>query len=219
MSSLEKTWGQERWLASAYDFAVHNRLIRKVGAWVLWGLNVDRFVALVDRLQTTPAGTKLLDVPCGGGLAFASLKKDHGVDYTAFDFSPVMLKRAQQKMQELGVSGIRFQQGDVGNLPYEDGSFDLCITFNGMHCFPDPALAMREMGRVLKKGGRLRCSMAVRGQGLRYDTLIRIFQNRGWFGPTCTREELDSALQAAGLEITDSEQSGTIFLFEAVKKN
>ena len=218
MPSLEQTWGQERLAATVYDAAVQNPLVGRLAALTLWGLDIRRLFAVIHRLRDTPAGSRVLDVPCGGGLAFTALSPEHGLNYAAFDFSKVMLARAHRKMTQLGLQGLHFRQGDVGALPYAAGEFDLCQTFNGIHCFPDPALAVREMARVLKPGGVLRGTLVVRGAGLRYDALIKVFQWRGFFGPTCSRDELAGWMAAAGLELRWQEQSGALMLFEAVRK-
>ncbi|CBL46526.1 Methlytransferase, UbiE/COQ5 family [gamma proteobacterium HdN1] len=218
MASLEQTWGHERLVASAYDFAVHNPLVRRIGAFALWGLDARLLMDYIARLRETTAGSRVLDVPCGGGLAFASLQPNHALDYVAFDFSPVMLERAQQSAQQLGLKGIQFQQGDVGALPYEAQQFDLCQCYNGLHCFPDPQKAIQEMARVLKVGGTLRTTLVVKGAGTRYDAMICLFQWRGWFGPTCTRAALEGWLKDANLKLTDHQQSGALWMFEAVKQ-
>lgn len=218
MASLEETWGRERLVASAYDFAVQNPVVGRVGAYGLWGFNINRLLASINRIADAPRGTKVLDVPCGGGLVFNAMRPGHGLDYTALDYSPVMLERAGQKMKKLGLEGICFRQGDVGALPYDDGTFDLCLTYNGIHCFPDPALAIRELGRVLRKGGTLRGTLVVRGAGLRYDAVIRLFQHRGYFGPGCTCDELMGWLGNAGLAIRAVEENGGFVVFEAVKR-
>jgi SAM-dependent methyltransferase len=217
MPSLEQTWGRERLAATVYDAAVQSPLAGRLAALALWGLDIRRLFDLVHRLRDTPAGSRVLDVPCGGGLAFAALSPQHGLDYVAFDFSKVMLARAHRKMTQLGLQGLHFRQGDVGALPYGAGEFDLCLTFNGLHCFPDPALAVREMARVLKPGGVLRGTLVVRGAGVRYDAMIRLFQWRGWFGPTCRRDELEGWLAANGMTMRNVSVSGAMVLFEAVK--
>jgi 2-polyprenyl-3-methyl-5-hydroxy-6-metoxy-1,4-benzoquinol methylase len=86
MSTLEHTWGQERLVATVYDFAVQNPVIGRVAALTLWGLDIRRLMAHIDRLRQTRRGSRVLDAPCGGGLAFRALAPGHGLDYTAFDF-------------------------------------------------------------------------------------------------------------------------------------
>lgn len=43
--------------------------------------------------------------------------------------------------------------GDVGALPFADGAFDIVLSLNGFHAFPDKEVAYREVFRVLKPGG------------------------------------------------------------------
>lgn len=217
MPSLEQTWGRERLVASVYDFAVQNPWLGRAGAWALWGFDIRQLTASIERVRKQPAGSAVLDVPCGGGLVFAALSPGHGLDYTALDFSPVMLERAGRRQEQLGLEGIRFHQGDVGALPFGDGTFDLCLTYNGIHCFPDPRRAVHELARVLKPGGVLRGTLVVQGAGLRYDTAIRVFRARGWFGPCCTREDLLDWLVEGGLRVTEEKQAGGFMLFEARK--
>ena len=37
----------------------------------------------------------------------------------------------------MNLRNVRFQQGDVGALPFENDSFDLVLSLNGFHAFPD----------------------------------------------------------------------------------
>ena len=48
---------------------------------------------------------------------------------------------------------MTFRQGDVGALPYEDDTFDIVLSLNGFHAFPDKEAAYREVFRVLRPGG------------------------------------------------------------------
>lgn len=219
MATLQKTWSKDWAIPSAYDFAVQRPKIAQVAALALWGLDFERLQMSIRKLALTPAGSSVLDVPCGGGLAFHALGRSHGLDYTALDYSPVMLERAARTASQLGLNGIRFRRGDVSKMAFADDSFDLCITYNGLHCFPDPEKATQEMARVLKTGGRLRGSMVVKKAGWRYDRMIGLFQCRGWFGPTATKQNMLAWMQAAGLEVVDSEQSGALWLFEACKRH
>lgn len=47
---------------------------------------------------------------------------------------------------------ISFVQGDVGKLPMENETFDMVLSMNGFHTFPDKDKAFQETWRVLKKG-------------------------------------------------------------------
>lgn len=218
MSKLDATWGRERLVATAYDFGVQNPVVGRVAGMAMWGFDIRKLFASIDRIRDATTGDRVLDVPCGGGLVFPALPKNHGLEYVALDYSPVMLSRARRKVKKLGQSGVIFEQGDVGTLPFEDGAFNLVLTYNGVHCFPDPEQALRELTRVVKPGGTLRGTLVVRDAGVRFETLFRLFIKRGYFGPGCTRNELERWLTNGNMKIHEFEQSGAILLFEATKR-
>jgi len=84
--------------------------------------------------------------------AFRGLSRTR-VDYTAVDLSPVMLKRARVHAARRGLDAIRYLQANVTDMPVSSESFDVCVTYNGLHCFPDPAASVAEMARALRLEG------------------------------------------------------------------
>ena len=57
-----------------------------------------------------------------------------------------MIDRTLALAEELGVAEqVSGQPADVGDLPFDEASFDLVVSFTGLHCFPDPARAVVEM--------------------------------------------------------------------------
>ena len=79
-----------------------------------------------------------------------------------------------------GDSGIML----AGALPFGDGSFDIVLSLNGFHAFPDKEAAWREIFRVLRPGGTFCGCFYVRGQNRRTDWLIRrLYVPKGWFTP------------------------------------
>lgn len=84
----------------------------------------------------------------------------------------------------MGLKNVRFRQGDVGALPFPDGSFDLVLSLNGFHAFPDKEAAYRETFRVLKPGGTFCGCFYVQGEHPRTDRLIRrVYQPMHFFTP------------------------------------
>ena len=72
----------------------------------------------------------------------------------------------------------------MGALPFEDGAFDIVLTLNGFHAFPDKEAAYRETCRVLKPGGIFCGCFYVRGEHRRTDWFIkRLYTPKGWFTP------------------------------------
>src|ERR1044072_7242693 len=96
---------------------------------------------------------------------------------------------------------IETVEADVAALPFADGEFDLCVTFNGLHCLPDPPSAVSEMARCVRPGGRIVGDSVVRGAGLRQDVAIGMFRRAGLFGPGGTAAEVERWLDGAGLRI------------------
>ena len=58
-----------------------------------------------------------------------------------------------EKAERLHLKNVTFRQGDVGALPYADDTFDIVLSLNGFHAFPDKEAAYREVFRVLRPGG------------------------------------------------------------------
>jgi demethylmenaquinone methyltransferase/2-methoxy-6-polyprenyl-1,4-benzoquinol methylase len=92
----------------------------------------------------------VLDAACGtGDLALEGLRAGAG-HVTGLDFSERMLARARAKS-----SAIDWVQGDLLALPFADGSFDAATVGFGIRNVADLPLALRELRRVLRPGGRL----------------------------------------------------------------
>ena len=96
---------------------------------------------------------KILDVGCGLGqiLELISDKKKGNCELFGIDLTPGMVLKSRERL------GDRAQivEGDVENMPYEDGQFDLVLCMHSFHHYPFPQKAMDELYRVLSPGGRL----------------------------------------------------------------
>src|SRR4051794_13285007 len=206
----------DRFGAAGYDFFVERERLARVGGLLAWGTDTRLLYGSLDAPPSMPGGSAILDVPCGGGLAFRALRPDQRVRYVAADISPGMLRRARREAQRRGLDQIELMEADVESLPFEDQSFDLCVCLNSLHCFPDPAAGVRDIGRCLRPGGRLIGDAAVLGRGARFDALIGLYRRRGIFGPGGTAADLERWLADAGLERTRLELSGAVAYFEAV---
>lgn len=105
-------------------------------------------------------------------------------DITCLDYSADMMRQAREKAERLHLQNVTFQQGDVGALPFEDGSFDIVLSLNGFHAFPDKEAAYREIFRVLKPGGTFCGCFYVKGEHRRTDWFIRsVYEKSGFFTP------------------------------------
>jgi ubiquinone/menaquinone biosynthesis C-methylase UbiE len=73
----------------------------------------------------------------------------------AVDLTPAMLVRARETAKSEGLSNVGFLRADAQQLPIADGALDLCVTSYSLHHVPDQARMVREMARVVKRGGRV----------------------------------------------------------------
>lgn len=136
----------------------------------------------------------------------------------AADISADMLRRARSRATQLGVADqMEFTEADITDLPFQANTFDLAVTFNGLHCLPDPRAAVVELARVLKPGGILRGSTCVRGRGWRQDRFVTALQAAGFFGNTPQAGDVQRWLTDAGLEVLVARHSGSVELFEALR--
>ena len=128
---------------------------------------------------------KLLEVPVGTGILTMPLYKTlQNADITCLDYSEDMMRQAEDRAKRLHLKNISFQQGDVGALPYEDNSFDIVLSLNGFHAFPDKEAAYREVFRVLKPGGTFCGCFYIKGENKRTDWFVHhAYEKSGFFTP------------------------------------
>jgi demethylmenaquinone methyltransferase/2-methoxy-6-polyprenyl-1,4-benzoquinol methylase len=110
----------------------------------------------VTRLQPVPGG-KYLDVGCGtGDIALEILRRAPGSKVIGIDPSQGMLVQGQNKVRSGGLAdSISLIAGDVLDLEFEDNSFDGAITAFCIRNVTNRRLALREMSRVIRGGGRI----------------------------------------------------------------
>jgi SAM-dependent methyltransferase len=199
----------------AYDFAVEHEWLARPAGLALWGTDTRMLYDSIRTIGELPEGSAVLDVPCGGGVALRGLRPGQSLRYVAADISTDMLDRARARAASLGRDDIEFVEADIERMPFEDNEFDLCLSFNGLHCLPDPPVAVREIARCVKPGGRLVGDSVVRGAGWRQDLAIGFFRRAGVFGVGGTVDDLNGWLTDAGLKVDRLERSGGLAHFTA----
>ena len=168
----------------------------------------DRFVAVAGAGRWPYP--KSLEVGCGTGFFSLNLAQA-GVlnEMHVSDVSPGMVQATIENGRRLGYE-VQGKVADLEKLPYPDQSFDLVIGHAVLHHIPDVALALAEIIRVLRPGGRF----VICGEPTRYGDRIarRLSRATWWLATRAThlpalraswarpQEELDSSSRAAALE-------------------
>jgi demethylmenaquinone methyltransferase / 2-methoxy-6-polyprenyl-1,4-benzoquinol methylase len=105
----------------------------------------DAVVAAVDLRP----GERLLDLAAGTGTSTEPFHRA-GVLTVGCDFSLGMLQVGRRRHPDFALVA-----GDATRLPFADGAFDAVTVSFGLRNLVDPALGLREMLRVTRRGGRL----------------------------------------------------------------
>ncbi|MGD9704235.1 MAG: class I SAM-dependent methyltransferase [Acidimicrobiia bacterium] len=165
---------------------------------------------LVDMADVSP-GQSVLDVACGTGIVARTAAERVGPSgrVVGLDLNPSMLTVAQRVGPD-----IEWRQGDVAAMPFSDGSFDAVLCQMALMFFPDPVVALREMGRVAATAGVVGIvvpgslasqpaygpfvELAARHAGPDVVSLLSTYWRCG------DLDELTSTIEAAGLRLVGS---------------
>lgn len=185
---------------------------------IFWGGTDDNEIArkVLACIPDDFSGT-LLDVPVGTAVFTAhKWKALSRAQITCLDYSADMIAQAQARLQDC--PHVTCLQGDVGSLPMADDAFDIVLSMNGFHAFPDKEKAFRETWRVLKPGGRFIACFYIRGKSGITDWLVKhILSKKGWFTPPFSTEEQLRATLAQLYKTVDLHLDGSMVYFCCTK--
>lgn len=127
---------------------------RLLAAWMAWETRKENDAALA-LLEIRP-GDRVLEIGFGHGRSIlAASKLTRGGLVAGVDFSPGMVAMARRRNRTLVDQGlIDLRQGDSLRLPYGNNSFDRAWSVHTVYFWDEPAAHMKEVRRVLKRGGR-----------------------------------------------------------------
>ena len=98
---------------------------------------------------------QVLDIGCGGGMTLHRMAEQLTTGHaTGVDYSGVSVTESGKLNEESVKEGkVTVLEASVENLPFEDDTFDKIITVESFYFWPDPQENLKEVRRVLKKGG------------------------------------------------------------------
>jgi ubiquinone/menaquinone biosynthesis C-methylase UbiE len=150
-----------QWWAPRGGLAQFHHPTGAVGHAVGWFMsrrssNVARNRWAVQLLDVQPTD-RVLELGCGPGVAIAALaaRAVRGL-VVGVDHSQVMIGQARRRNAPAVRAGrVRLIHGPVEKLSLDDGPFDAALAVNTVGMWPDSSTRLRELGRLLRPGGRI----------------------------------------------------------------
>jgi ubiquinone/menaquinone biosynthesis C-methylase UbiE len=109
---------------------------------------------LLASLVRAGTADRALDVACGPGTLALRFAR-HVRRVCALDVTPTILDRARGTAASEGLANLECVLGDALSLPFANGSLDIAVTSYSLHHMADPARAIAELSRVVRRGGRV----------------------------------------------------------------
>ena len=143
-------------ISSAVDFTAlkgRQQAAWNSGDYAVVGTTLQIVCETLAESIDVRAGEHVLDVAAGNGNAtLAAARRFANVIST--DYVPALLDKGRARARAEGLP-VHFEEADVENLPFADGTFDIVLSTFGVMFAPDHERSAAEMMRVLRKGGRL----------------------------------------------------------------
>ena len=133
------------------QYANANRLNTRISIHEKYSRNKQPFGEWVTAHYGLQPGEQVLELGCGTGSMWRSVTLPEGCRVTLTDYSEGMLAEARVNAAHLHAD---FAVVDAQAIPFPDVSFDVVIANMMLYHVPDISLALREIRRVLRPGGR-----------------------------------------------------------------
>ncbi len=134
---MKVNWAERLWVNSPLRFFIQQRETR-----------------FFKRLRNLEPGARCLEIGCGHGAgARIILKTFQPSRLDGLDVDPVMIRLASRRQPQWTIDRLQFLVGDAQQLPYADGSMEAVFNYGIIHHLEDWEQGIREIVRVLKRGG------------------------------------------------------------------
>lgn len=148
-------------------------------------------------------GDKVLDLGSGSGMDsfLAAIKVGKTGSVVGLDMTDEQLQKAERLRDQYGFTNVSFQKGYIEQLPFENSSFDVVISNGVINLCPDKSKVFKEIGRVLKTGGRLAIADIVTEKNLPDNVVCDATLWASCIGGASQEDEYSTAIKAGGLHI------------------
>jgi len=116
--------------------------------------NADLNGLMAELLETQPAG-RALEIGFGSGFLIQHLTRTGRGQIAGIDVSDEMVQVAKTRLRsEIEAGHVELRKAGIERIPYPDGTFNQVFTINTIYFWPEPAVNLLEIHRVLAAGGR-----------------------------------------------------------------
>lgn len=162
----------------------------------------------IPALLDVGSASQVLEIGCGSGRYALRVAEQTGCHLVGLDINPHGVLNANHLARSGNLASlVRFEQHDVSRaLPFEDSTFDAVFSNDSLCHMPARRSVLVELGRVLKRGGRLLFSDALVVGGLLTNEEIATRSSIGTyvFSPPGTNEGL---IEQVGLRVDRAEDT------------
>jgi len=181
---------EEVLLLNRFEYVLINNPVRAV---IQRQFEANRLLRMGGPMQ----GGRALEIGCGCGVGAEIIFDVFGANIVdAFDLDPRMVFVACMRLAPRG-SRARFWVGDATSIPAADSTYDAVFDFGIIHHIPHWRLALAEVRRVLKPGGRFYAEEMLSGF-IRHPVVRRLLEHPQ--SDRFDRESFREGLSEAGLE-------------------
>jgi SAM-dependent methyltransferase len=202
-------------MAAIYETRLWYPIVLKV----FGGFEAPSLAQLISTISSECQSVdgRFLDVACGPG-TYGRRIASPSREVRGIDVSRGMLRQGAAYTAKERIHNMHFARARVESLPFADGRFDGTICCGSLHLFTDTIVALCEMARVMKPGGKLVVFTFTAGRGgiLKLQSVRARSRNHGLH--LFDLPELERSLAASGFEAFQPKESGSILTFSARKR-
>lgn len=192
------------WLGDSFSFLYDSIMSRSVFP-NKFGADMQRHYEILRQELADVHGRQVLELATGSGSAVHFLSSDNR--YTGTDISPGLLRQAAKRFEQAGFPEPEFYVVSAFDLPFEDGTVDLCLCILSLNFIGNVGGVFREARRVLVPQGTLVCCVPVPERNELHSTIR---------GTLYSEAELSQLCQGCGLTFqTLSSENGALLYFRA----
>lgn len=170
-------------------------------------------------LAELQAGEDVLDLGSGAGMDafFAAVHVGDEGAVVGTEMTEQQLAKAERLRAEHGIANVRFQEGRIERLPFEDASFDVIISNGVINLIPDKDNVFTEAARVLRPGGRLAIADIVTEVPLTDAIVSNVDLWASCIGGAPEEETYRGSMERAGLRVELTRANPYEFLSEQAR--